>query len=217
MNRILRRKPSPAMAIALIALFVALGGSAYALTITGRDVKNGSLTGADIRRDSLSGRQIKESKVGKVPKAKVADRLGGRSVSQVTTRAFFAAQKAAKGFTGAETLIGKITLPAGAYIVSAKVTASNSATGTLKAVCFLRAGTSEDRATVALAPGGNAANTGSLALLQAHVQNSPFDASVLCKAEGSAGLNLFSQPPFTTATNTKIAAVRADEAQILDF
>ena len=217
MNRILRRKPSPAMAIALIALFVALGGSAYALTITGRDVKNGSLTGADIRRDSLSGRQIKESKVGKVPKAKVADRLGGRSVAQVTTRAFFAAQKAAKGFTGAETLIGKITLPAGAYIVSAKVTASNSATGTLKAVCFLRAGTSEDRATVALAPGGNAANTGSLALLQAHFQSSPFDASVLCKAEGSAGLNLFSQPPFTTATNTKIAAVRADEAQILDF
>jgi len=205
------------MAIALIALFVALGGSAYALTITGRDVKNGSLTGADIRRDSLSGRQIKESKVGKVPKAKVADRLGGRSVAQVTTRAFFAAQKAAKGFTGAETLIGKITLPAGAYIVSAKVTASNSATGTLKAVCFLRTGTSEDRATVALAPGGNAANTGSLALLQAHFQSSPFDASVLCKAEGSAGLNLFSQPPFTTATNTKIAAVRADEAQILDF
>ena len=216
MKRVLRRRPSPAMVVSLIALFVALGGSAYALTITGGQVKNGSLTGKDIRKNSLGGTQIKESRVGKVPKAKVADRVGNRSASQVTTRAFFAAQKAPKGFTGNETTIGKITLPAGAYIVSAKVAASNSSTGTLKAVCFLRAGPSEDRGTVALAP-GNGSNTGVIPLLQAHFQNSPFDAVVTCKAEGNPGLNLFTQPPFTTATNTKIAAVRADDAQVLDF
>ncbi len=34
MKRILRRRPSPALAISLVALFVALGGSSYAaLTI----------------------------------------------------------------------------------------------------------------------------------------------------------------------------------------
>ena len=54
-------------------------------------------------------------------------------------------------------------------------------------------------------------------LLQAHFQNSSFDASVFCKAEGNPGLNLFADPPFTTATNTKIAAIRADDAQVLDF
>lgn len=216
MNRILRRRPSPALIISLIALFVAMGGTAYALVITGADVKNGSLTGKDLKKNTLTGAQINESKVGKVPKAKVADRVGNKTAAAVTTRAFFAAQKTPKGFTGNETLIGKISLPAGAFIISAKVTTSNSATGTLRANCFLRAGASEDRGTVALPP-GNGANTGVIPLLQAVFQNAPFDASVLCKAEGNEGLNLFTQPPFTTATNTKIAAIRADDAQVLDF
>lgn len=216
MNRILRRRPSPALVISLIALFIAMGGSAYALVITGGDVKNGSLTGKDLRRNTLTGTQIRESRLGKVPRASRADRVGNRTAAAVTTRAFFAAQKTPKGFTGDETLIGKISLPAGAYIVSAKVTAVNTATGTLRATCFLRAGASTDQGTVALPP-GNSANTGVIPLLQAHFQNSPFDASVLCKAEGNPGLNLFADPPFTTATNTKIAAVRADDAQVLDF
>jgi hypothetical protein len=54
MKRIPRRRPSPALAVAVLALFVALGGSAYALSITGGDVVNGSLTGADIRNRSLT-------------------------------------------------------------------------------------------------------------------------------------------------------------------
>jgi hypothetical protein len=216
MNRIWRRRPSPALIIALVALFVAMGGSAYALVITGGDVKNGSLTGKDVRKNSLTGTQIRESKVGKVPRAKVADKVGNKTAAGVTTRAFFAAQKAPKGFTGDDTLIGKITLPAGAFIISAKTTVTNTATGTLRVSCFLRAGTSEDRGTVALPP-GNTANTAVIPLLQAHFQNSSYEAGVYCKAEGNAGLNLFHQPPFTTATNTKIAAIRADDAQVLDF
>jgi hypothetical protein len=54
MKRILRRRPSPALVVAGTALFVALSGSAYALTITGADVRNGSLTGADIKNRSLT-------------------------------------------------------------------------------------------------------------------------------------------------------------------
>ena len=59
MKRILRRRPSPALAVSLVALFVALGGSAYALTITGGDVVNGSLTGSDIRNRSLTQADLK--------------------------------------------------------------------------------------------------------------------------------------------------------------
>jgi len=59
MKRILRRRPSPALAVSLVALFVALGGSAYALTITGGDVVNGSLTGSDIRNRSLTQHDLK--------------------------------------------------------------------------------------------------------------------------------------------------------------
>ena len=217
MNRILRHRPSPATVISLIALFVALGGSAYAITITGRDVKNGSLTGRDVKRNSLTGTQIREARVGKVPRARVADRVGRRTVEQVTTQAFFAAQKAPKGFTGDPTLIGRMSLPAGAYVISAKVTTSNSATSTLQAKCILRAGTSEDQGTATMTPGLLGANTQVIPLLQAHFQSSPFDVSVICESEGNPGLNLARQPPFTTATTTKIAAIRADDARILDF
>ena len=217
MNRILRRRPSAALVISLIALFVSLGGGAYALTVTGGQVKNRSLTGKDVRNNSLTGKQIKESRVGKVPKARVADRVGRRTVEQVTTQAFFAAQKTAKGFTGDPTPIGRLSLPAGTYIVSAKVTVSNTASSTLQAKCTLRAGSSEDQATATLPSGQIGGNTQAIPLLQAHFSNAPFDVSVLCQAVGSPGLNLFRQPPFTTATTTKIAAIRADEARILDF
>ena len=44
---------------ATLALFVALGGSAYAAaTITGRDVRNNSLTGRDVR--SLTSKDVKD-------------------------------------------------------------------------------------------------------------------------------------------------------------
>ncbi len=43
--------PDAAVALAGLAVFIALGGSAYAAAaITGRDVKDRSLTGADLRR-----------------------------------------------------------------------------------------------------------------------------------------------------------------------
>src|SRR4051795_6969569 len=76
-----RLRPSPAMVVAFIALFVAIGGSSYAVTrlpaksvgakqirngavrsvhiarnaVTGAKIKNASITGADIRMSSLAG------------------------------------------------------------------------------------------------------------------------------------------------------------------
>lgn len=71
--------PSPAMVIALVALFFSLGGSAFALVITGRNIKNSSVTGKDIKNRSLASRDIKrnglggaaisESRLGPVPSA----------------------------------------------------------------------------------------------------------------------------------------------------
>lgn len=53
-------KPSPAFVVATAALFVALGGTSYAVSqISGGDVKNGSLTGSDIANGSLTGSDVK--------------------------------------------------------------------------------------------------------------------------------------------------------------
>jgi len=65
-------RPSPAMVVALVALFVALGGSAYALVITGGDVKNGTLTGVDFKKRSLHGSKLR------------ADSIGGGSIKEST-------------------------------------------------------------------------------------------------------------------------------------
>lgn len=73
------RLPSPALVIAVVALFLSVGGSAYGLIVTGRSIKNGTVTGADIKnrslasrdmkRDSLGGVAIRESRLGPVPSA----------------------------------------------------------------------------------------------------------------------------------------------------
>ncbi len=50
----LRRRLSYANVMATIAVFLALGGGAYAaVNITGRDVVNRSLTGKDIKKRSV--------------------------------------------------------------------------------------------------------------------------------------------------------------------
>lgn len=64
-------------AVALLALFVALGGTGYAaVTINGNAIKNGTIAGKKLKKNTLGGRQVKESKLGKVPSAARADSAG---------------------------------------------------------------------------------------------------------------------------------------------
>ncbi len=55
---------SPAMVVAMLALFAALTGTAVATTsalITGKQIKNGSITGADVKNKSLTPRDFRGS------------------------------------------------------------------------------------------------------------------------------------------------------------
>jgi hypothetical protein len=56
---LLRRRPSPAMVVALLALFVAMGGSSYAaLKIGTRNLKNSSVTSAKIKNGTVVSKDI---------------------------------------------------------------------------------------------------------------------------------------------------------------
>ena len=79
-------RPSPALLVASLALFVSLGGVSYGLaknvigskqiknnSVRGKDVRNRGLTGKDVKRNSLRGTQINEATLGKVPNAASAD------------------------------------------------------------------------------------------------------------------------------------------------
>ena len=62
MNRI--RIPSPAMAIACLALFVALSGVAYAAaTIDSEDIVDGSIRNRDFKDGTLRGNEAKRGLV----------------------------------------------------------------------------------------------------------------------------------------------------------
>jgi hypothetical protein len=103
------RRPTPAMAVAFVALLAALSGTAVALpgknsvdsgdikngqvkakdlapsSVTSAKVKNNALTGADVLDDSLTGADIGESTLGKVPSASSADTAN--SAATATTAA----------------------------------------------------------------------------------------------------------------------------------
>lgn len=98
--RSLGQRLTYANVVATIALFIALGGTGYAVATVGSkqirnnsirsvDVRDNKLTSRDIRRRSLSGTDfganriggnaIKESTLGQVPSAARADTVGGFS------------------------------------------------------------------------------------------------------------------------------------------
>jgi hypothetical protein len=66
LKRLLARfvRQSPAMAVAMLALFVAMGGTAIAAgsaLITGKQIKNSSITGADVKNKSLTPKDFRGS------------------------------------------------------------------------------------------------------------------------------------------------------------
>ena len=58
------RRPSPAMAVALVALFVALGGSSYAAialsknSVKSKHIGNGQVKRADIQNDAINSSKV---------------------------------------------------------------------------------------------------------------------------------------------------------------
>jgi hypothetical protein len=75
MKTLMERRPSPAMVVAVIALIVALAGTAYAAqTINGGAIKKQTIGGGKLKQKTLTGFQINLNKLGVVPSAKSAIR-----------------------------------------------------------------------------------------------------------------------------------------------
>lgn len=73
MNKVWSRRPSPAMVVAVIALIVALAGTAYAAQrINGGAIIKQTIGGGKLKKKTLTGFQINTNKLGAVPFAKVA-------------------------------------------------------------------------------------------------------------------------------------------------
>jgi hypothetical protein len=65
-----RRVPSPAMVVAIVALIVALAGTAYAAqSINGGAIKKQTIGGGKLKKKTLTGFQINTNKLGVIPAA----------------------------------------------------------------------------------------------------------------------------------------------------
>jgi hypothetical protein len=104
MHRILKRRPTPAMGVALVALFAALSGIAIAgpsIPGSGRvhsaDIHNGQVKRADIgtnavngskvANNSLTGADVLESSLGRVPSANTANSASTANTASTATTA----------------------------------------------------------------------------------------------------------------------------------
>jgi hypothetical protein len=184
------RRPSAPLVISIVALFAALGGTSYAaVKITGHDiakrtiggvnVKNHTLGKKKVKPDSLGGDQINEATLGTVPSADTLDGIDSAGFMKTTQRLFEVSAPTVNNFTAGDALAQLPGVPAGSYLVSAKLTYDNDGALSEAETCTLEVPGAND--TTELYPD----NTHMVTLQKAVAAGAPFDATVSCTGDGN--------------------------------
>lgn len=83
MKTLLQRRPSPALGVAVLALFISLGGVSYGVatgSIDSREIKDNSIRANDLRANSVTASEIKRRSLDGTD-IKI-DRVGGNAVKE---------------------------------------------------------------------------------------------------------------------------------------
>jgi hypothetical protein len=199
------RRPSAPLVISVIALFAALGGTSYAAvkitgkeiakkTIKGGNVANKTLGAKKVKPDTLGGKQINESKLGPVPSADHAssadtaataanaDKLDGLDSTDFMRnlpRAFEANHGTINNFPSDSPLATLNAVPAGTYVVTARLTYDNDGATGESETCTLDV------------PGANdvvefySDTTDVISLQEVVTSAAPFSPYVHCSSDGN--------------------------------
>jgi hypothetical protein len=159
------RTPSPAMCVALLGLFVALGGTTWAATSLGRNtvgneqLKSNAVTGPKVKDHSLTGIDIQLSRLGVVPtaaRAAVAEQATHATTAEDSRHAITADSAGTAYSTFRETAgqlpsslttVASLKLPAGSYLLIAKGQVDTFNNSDI-VECDLIAGTDKDKGFV---------------------------------------------------------------------
>lgn len=176
--------------LALIALFVALGGTSYAAatgSIDSREIKNNTVRSKDIRNNSIQGRDIRR---GTVVSSDVKDRSllatdfqpgqlpAGPTGPSNAYSAFRTDISNLPNGPGRGVIVSLGDLPAGDYVIFAKLYVTSSPTTSGASVdCRLETGADYDQSLVNVSPGDNA----SMALNVVRSFGAPGTAALACK------------------------------------
>lgn len=132
------RTPSPALVISIVALCVALGGSAYAATvITSKQIKNETIQNVDIKKGTIQSTRLSSGLQKILGKKSGTSGTSGASVGGSRT-ALEAIRKAGPENQPANTIVtaATLTVPPGAYVITANtvMTAFTGTTNPLEAL-----------------------------------------------------------------------------------
>jgi len=215
------RRPSPATAIALVALVLSMAGTATAakvLITSSAQIKNGAVTSADVKNATLSARDLK---VGAVDGARVKDgSLGLADLDAAARTAVRASEtQALEAFRkdgpagqpkGASARVATLNnIPPGVYAIFAKtiLTPDPPETGllaqgeTISGHCTLEAGGDQDEARALLGSPG-ALSPGVLNLQVTRSFGSTGSAAISCDVNSATW----------RATDSSIIAIRVGQA-----
>jgi hypothetical protein len=193
MTRKLAGQITSAHLISLIALFVALGGSVYAANkISGKTIKRGSEPGNRLKKNSVTGKQVKESALGNVPSASIAN------------TAFSTFHDDLIPFPDAPAPIARLSIPkAGSFVVVAKLEAFDSSLSNSAAnVCTLSAGSDADNEEFDVAS-SSTDDQEAVALQLVHTFTAPGSVVLSC-SDGGLGL---SNAKYTKITAIEVASI----------
>ncbi len=118
MKSLLRRRPSPALVISLIALFVSLSGVSYGVAtgfIDGREIKNNSVASRDLRNNDVRTRDLRNNEVR------------GRDIRNSTIQGLDVALSTITGADVRESTLGKVP---SATSADSATTATNATSAT---------------------------------------------------------------------------------------
>lgn len=122
MKKFASKRPSPSLAISLLALFVALGGSAYAASkigtkdikanaITTGKIKKNAITTAKIKANAVTGAKVDEGTLAEVPSAASANFAQSAATAAAFSRYFTSGVvKAGVGETVTLASVGPFTI-----------------------------------------------------------------------------------------------------------
>jgi hypothetical protein len=204
MRRIARHRPSPALVVSIVALVVALGGTSYAAvtlptnSVGSAQIKRGGVKASDIAANAVRSATVKDhSLLGKDFKA---GELPAGPQGPSGAKGANGANGAAAGFTDAvasrtlatfsgEQTIATLNLPAGDYLLSAKMWLENPTGGAVIPACFLRAGSDFDETRAFLeVNGGGSSNAAALPFELGHTFAAPGAVTLTCDVVGVAGV-----------------------------
>jgi len=162
MIRKLAYRIHPASVVAMLALFIALGGVSYAAVgkIGSKDIKNGAVTKVKIKKDAVTGAKVKESTLGTVPDAA---KLAGQVPAGFESKGFGGGGDSDFVTLSPESVkeVASQPLPAGTYLVLARGGLNNNSAevaGSNQACTLTAGGTAQTISFAALDANGKPAD-----------------------------------------------------------